>query len=63
MPQFKTENQEADWWASAEGRAFLKKKSKESRTKGIEIAGSRLVTRLKRESTQIALRLPDAHLK
>ncbi len=63
MPQFKTESQEANWWASAEGRAFLKKKSKEARAKGIEIAGSGLVARLKRKSTQIALRLPDADLE
>ena len=50
----KTESQEADWWASAEGRAFLKKNSKDSRTSGVEPAGSRLVARLRRESTQIA---------
>jgi predicted DNA binding CopG/RHH family protein len=67
MPQFKTESREADWWASAEGRAFLKKKSKESRTKEMEPAGSRLVARLNQErtggSTQIALRLPVADLE
>jgi hypothetical protein len=62
-PQFKTESREADWWASAEGRAFLKKKSKESRTTGIEPAGSRLVARANRGSTQIALRLPAADLE
>ncbi len=63
MPAFKTESQEADWWASAEGRAFLKKKSKESQTGGVEPAGSSLVARLKRDSTQIALRLPAADLE
>ncbi len=67
IPEFKTESREADWWASAEGRAFLKKKSKESRTNGIKPAGSKLVTRLNqtqpRASTQIALRLPDADLE
>ena len=62
MPRFKTESQEADWWASAEGRAFLKKKSKESRTKEAAPAGSRLVARLNPGSTQIALRLPAADL-
>jgi len=63
VPAFKTESQEADWWASPEGRAFLKKKSAESRAKGVQAAGSRLVAGLKRESTQIALRLPDADLE
>jgi hypothetical protein len=67
MPRFKTESQEADWWASAEGRAFLKKKSGESPTSGNKPSGSRLVARLNqtqpRASTQIALRLPDADLE
>lgn len=63
MPKFKTESQEADWWASAEGRAFLKKKSKDSRVKGVQPAGSPLVARLNKGSTQIALRLSDADLQ
>jgi hypothetical protein len=66
LPEFKTESNEADWWASAEGRAFLKKKSKESPTIGIEPAGSKLVAQLSqpsRGSTQIALRLPAADLE
>jgi hypothetical protein len=66
MPAFKTEGQEADWWASPEGRAFLKKKSSESRTAGIAPVGSKLVAGLNQTrsggSTQIALRLPDADL-
>jgi predicted DNA binding CopG/RHH family protein len=63
IPKFRTESQEADWWASAEGRAFLKKKSRESQTKGIQPAGSGLVARMNRASTQIALRLPVADLE
>jgi predicted DNA binding CopG/RHH family protein len=63
MPKFKTESQEADWWASAEGRAFLKKKSQELQTRGVTPAGSKLVAGLKRQSTQIALRLSDADLE
>jgi predicted DNA binding CopG/RHH family protein len=67
IPRFKSESQEADWWASAAGRTFLKKQSKESRTKGIEAVGSRLVARLNHAqsggSTQIALRLPAADLE
>jgi len=27
MPRFKTENEEADWWASKAGRAYVKQKS------------------------------------
>jgi len=27
VPKFKTEDQEAKWWASREGRAFLKQQS------------------------------------
>jgi hypothetical protein len=63
MPRFSTKSQEADWWASAEGRAFLKRKSKESLPKGAKPAGSPLVARLNKPSTQIALRLPDADLR
>lgn len=55
--------QEADWWASAEGRAFLKRKSKSPLASGVKSAGSALVARLNKASTQIALRLPDPDLQ
>ena len=63
MPTFRNENEEADWWASAEGRAYVKKRSAETRVKGIKAAGSPLVTALqKKSSVQIAIRLPEADL-
>lgn len=63
MPRFKNESEEADWWASAAGRAFLKKKSKEWMAKRVSPRGSALVTKLNKGSTQIALRLPTADLE
>jgi hypothetical protein len=61
MPKFKSE--EADWWASPEGRSYLKRKSAEARSRGTTPRGSSLVTKLnERSSTQIALRLPGTDL-
>jgi predicted DNA binding CopG/RHH family protein len=63
MPAFKSESDEADWWASREGRSFVKRKSAESRSKGESAKGSPLVARLnKTRSVQIALRLPETDL-
>jgi len=54
IPTFKNESEEADWWASAQGREFVKQKAT------ISAKGSRLVGQLKRTaSVQIALRLPE----
>ena len=60
MPKFRNEDDEAKWWASAEGREFLKRRS----VAGIarKRKGSPLVSGLSRaNSVQIALRLtaPD----
>ena len=64
MPKFKTENEEADWWASPEGRAYVKQKSAEARLKRAKVAGSSLVATLnKKTSVQIAIRLPEADIK
>jgi hypothetical protein len=61
MPRFKNQGDEADWWASPVGRAYVKRKSAESRRKGPAAAGSRLITELnERKSVQIAIRLPGA---
>jgi predicted DNA binding CopG/RHH family protein len=60
IPRFGNESEEADWWASREGREFVKQKSArpEQRSKG-----SALVNRLKKPgSVQIALRLPSNDL-
>lgn len=62
MPKFKTEDEEANWWASPEGRAYVKQKS--AGAKGSKVAGSRLVAALnKKSSVQIAIRLPEADLR
>ena len=64
MPKFKNESDEADWWASRTGRAYLRRKSNEARAKGIKFVGSRLVAELnKKNTTQIALRLPEPDIK
>ncbi|MCZ2150674.1 MAG: BrnA antitoxin family protein [Bryobacterales bacterium] len=61
IPKFEDEKEEAKWWASAKGRAFLKKqpmaKTPDRRK------GSALVAKLARaDSVQIALRLPAPDL-
>ncbi len=64
MPKFRNESEEADWWASPEGRAYVQKKAKEAKAKGIKFSGSPLVARLNEKSTtQIALRLPGADIE
>lgn len=63
MPKFRNESDEADWWASPAGRAFVKQKSQEGVRKGTKARGSRLVANLKKKtSIQIAIRLPEADL-
>ncbi|SRR6266567_9117161 len=56
-PKFADEGEEATWWASRQGREFLKKKSAAPQNKVAK--GSPLVGKLNRAaSVQIALRLP-----
>ncbi len=56
-PTFANEDEEAAWWASRQGREFLKQKSAEPQRKVAK--GARLVGQLNRPaSVQIALRLP-----
>jgi hypothetical protein len=63
MPTFKSEDEEADWWASREGRTFVKQKSAVSGGSGKKSEGSPLVARLNKSgSVQIALRLPETDL-
>lgn len=63
MPRFKSESEEADWWASPAGRAYVKQKSAEVQSKGAQARGSSLVAKLnKKSSIQIAIRLPGADL-
>jgi len=63
MPKFKTESEEADWWASPAGRAYVKQKSAEGQRKRTKAAASSLVAKLSRKpSLQIAIRLPEADI-
>lgn len=63
IPKFRTESAEADWWASPGGRAYLKQKSAEARSKGDQAGESSLVASLnEKPSTQIAIPLPGADL-
>jgi hypothetical protein len=60
MPKFVNEAKEADWWASREGREFVKQKAAGAGKKGGPPGGSRLVGQLNKvPSVQIALRLPE----
>ena len=62
IPKVRSESEEADWWASPAGRAFVERKSAEAHGKR-QIKGSKLVARLKQKaSVQIALRLPESDL-
>jgi hypothetical protein len=63
MPKFKSEAEEADWWASRAGRAYVKYKSAVAQSKGTKPRGSDLIAKLNQKSSvQIALRLPEADL-
>lgn len=59
VPKFRNEAEEADWWSSRQGRAFVKQNATGPGKKGAAPKGSRLVGQLNRTaSVQIALRLP-----
>src|SRR6185437_11968611 len=63
IPPFKSESEEADRWASSEGRQFVKQKSDEALKQKEEFEGSPLITRLSKSATvQIALRLSETDL-
>jgi predicted DNA binding CopG/RHH family protein len=64
MPRFKSESDEADWWASSAGRAYVKQRSAEVHSKGSKSRGSSLVANLsEKRRVQIAIRLPGADLE
>ena len=64
MPRFKSESDEADWWASSAGRAYVKQRPAGVRSKGSKTSGSSLVAKLsEKRSVQIAIRLPGADLE
>jgi predicted DNA binding CopG/RHH family protein len=61
IPKFANEQEEAKWWASPQGREFVKKQSARRTKKGA--GGSKLVAKLAQaNSVQIALRLPSPDL-
>jgi predicted DNA binding CopG/RHH family protein len=63
MPKFKSESEEADWWASPAGRAYVRQKSAEGQRKRTRAVGSSLVAKLsKKPSVQIAIRLPETDI-
>jgi predicted DNA binding CopG/RHH family protein len=63
IPKFKSESEEADWWASGTGRDYVKRQSTGSQSKGTKPAGSQLVAQLaKKSSVQIAIRIPERDL-
>ncbi|MGA3210052.1 MAG: CopG family antitoxin [Terriglobales bacterium] len=62
IPEFKTESAEADWWASREGRAFVKAKSAKIKTRTAAGGSPLLATLARKSSVQIAIRLPEADL-
>ena len=64
IPKFKTESDEAEWWASTAGRSYVKRKSRAQHAEGVRAAGSPLVDELsrKRKSMQIAIRLPETDI-
>lgn len=63
MPNFKSESEEADWWAGRAGREYLKQKSADAQSMGKNARGSSLVAKMNRTSSvQIAIRLPQADL-
>ena len=63
MPKFKSETEEADWWASRTGRDYVKQRSAAAQSKGQTAKGSRLVAKMNQKSSvQIAIRLPEADI-
>ena len=63
MPKFANEAEEADWWASSQGREFVKQNATAPAREATAPKGSRLVGKLNRTaSVQIALRLPETDL-
>ena len=64
MPKFKNESDEADWWASPAGRAYVSEKFAATRKSGKKLVGPGLVAALNNKaSVQITIRLPETDLQ
>jgi predicted DNA binding CopG/RHH family protein len=54
---------EADWWAGKQGREYVKRESAKARAQGLKFEGSPLLRKIAKKNTvQIAIRLPEADL-
>lgn len=63
IPKFGNESDEADWWASRAGKAYVKEKSAAAQSAGSKVRGSSLLAKMNRKSSvQIAIRLPQTDL-
>ena len=56
MPSFKNESEEADWWASPAGRAYVRQRSAEASSKGAKTRASGLVAKSgEKRSAQVSI--------
>jgi hypothetical protein len=63
IPRFKNESEEANWWSSAAGKAYVKQRSATAKSQGTKLRGSSLLAGMNRKSTvQIAIRLQESDL-
>ena len=61
-PKFRSENEEAGWWASPEGRAYTKQQA--TKTAGSrEGKAAAMIRKAGLMNTQISIRIPDADLE
>jgi hypothetical protein len=59
IPKVKNESEEADWWASRAGRAYVEQKFADHQSAGTKLRGSSLIAKMNQKtSVQIAIRLP-----
>jgi predicted DNA binding CopG/RHH family protein len=62
FPKFRSEDEEADWWASPEGRAYTKQQA--TKTPGRrEGKAAAMIRKAGLMNTQISIRIPDADLE
>ena len=63
LPKFKNESEEADWWSSPAGKAYVKQRSAAAKSRGKKLRGSSVLAKMNRKSTvQIAIRLQESDL-
>jgi hypothetical protein len=63
IPKFKNESEEADWWSSPAGKAWVKRRSAAAKSQGTKLRGSSLLAGINRMSTvQIAILIEESDL-